>query len=63
MLTSQVVTVPLQKGVAVNEVHALARVGADIVDDEVVLVRGAANVRIERARPDLGVRRKLEVLL
>ena len=48
----------LEERVPVDEVEALAGVAADIAHDEVDVVGGAADRAIQRARPDLGVRRE-----
>lgn len=43
---------PLEEGLAVDEVEALARVTAEVTDDEVHVAGGAANERVERALQD-----------
>ena len=40
---------PLEEGLAVDEVEALARVAAEVADDEVHVARAAADVRVEGA--------------
>jgi hypothetical protein len=51
---------PLEEHLAVDEVEPRARVRAGVVHDEVHVVRRAADVRVERARPDLAVGRERE---
>ena len=58
---SRVIDVPLQERIAVDEVEALARVGANVGNNEVVLAGAAANVGVERARPELRVSGELEL--
>ena len=48
----------LEERVAVDEVEALAGVAADVADDEVDVVRRAADRAVQRTRPDLGVCRE-----
>lgn len=49
---------PLEERVPVDEVQARARVTANVVDDEVDVISAAANRGVQRARPDLSVRRE-----
>lgn len=49
----------LEEGIPVDEVQALARVGTNICDNEIYIVRHAADLSVQRARPDLRVGREL----
>ncbi len=51
---------PLQEREPVDEIEPLALVVADVPDDQIHIVRRAADVRVERQRPRLCVRRELE---
>lgn len=46
----------LEECITVDEVKALARVGAEVTDDEVYSGASAAYVGVERTGPDLRVR-------
>lgn len=49
---------PLEERIPVDEVQALARVAANVGDDEVDVASAAADRGVQRARPDLRVRRE-----
>ena len=51
---------PLQEGLPVDKVQALATGLPEITNDEVDLARRAADGGVERSRPDLGVGRELK---
>jgi len=51
---------PLQPGLSVDKVQALATGIPEIANDEVDLARRTADDGVERPRPDLGVGRELK---
>lgn len=51
---------PLQEREPVDEIEPLALVVADVPDDQIHIVRCTADVRVDRPRPRLRVRRELE---
>jgi hypothetical protein len=53
----------VQEGKSVDNVHPLSAWRSKVTYDEQDLARLAAKLRVERARPDLGVWRELESLL